>query len=126
MNKNELWYFAHPYTCFPLAGNGRFLAEQANFNLCCIRTAKLIQAGYFVYSPICHTHPIHLAAPEFIISGERDLWMELDRLIIEKTDFKGLILAPGWKASEGCQAECEIFDKEGKPVLYYKDLVKGE
>jgi len=126
MNKNDLFYFAHPYTCYPLNGNGRFPAEQANFNLCCMRTAKLIQAGYFVYSPICHTHPVHLAAPEFIVDGERELWMELDKLIIEKTDFAGLILAPGWWKSVGCGAEYNIFCKKKKPILFYHNIAKDD
>ena len=77
----ELWYFAHPYT----SKDKR--AEEANFNLCCIRSAKLIQKGYFVYSPIAHTHPIHLSWPEFLEKDERELWIGLDMVIIKRTNF---------------------------------------
>jgi len=126
MNKG-LWYFAHPYTCYPLDGNGRFLGEEANFRQCCIRTAKLLQAGCFVFSPIVHCHPIHLALPQFIVGGERKLWIDYDKLIIRKTDFAGLILAPGWRQSEGCREEFKIFRKAGKPIKFYAQVIdEGE
>ena len=114
----ELWYFAHIYT----ATDKR--AELANFNLCCIRTAKLIKKGYFVYSPICHTHPIHMAWPEFLVNDERELWIKLDMLIIQRTDFTGLILAPLWEKSSGCHGERETFIELGKPIKLYEDIMK--
>ena len=114
----ELWYFAHPYT----APDKR--AELANFNLCCIRTAKLMKRGYFVYSPICHTHPVHMAWPEFLVNDERELWIALDMLIIKRTDFTGLILAPLWEQSGGCCGEREQFIKDGKPIKLYEDIMK--
>lgn len=114
----ELWYFAHIYT----ATDKR--AELANFNLCCIRTAKLIKRGYFVYSPICHTHPIHMAWPEFLVNDERELWITLDMIIIKRTNFTGLILAPLWENSSGCRGEREIFISLGKPIKLYEDVMK--
>jgi len=114
----DLYYFAHPYT----SKDKR--AEKANFNLCCIRTAKLIEMGYYVYSPIAHTHPIHRAWPPFIEQDERDLWINLDNLIIHKTDFAGIILAPGWEKSRGCCEEKAMFKLMNKPILLYGDLVQ--
>lgn len=118
MTEEELYYFAHPYT----AKDKR--AEVANFNLCCIRTAKLMKIGYRVYSPICHTHPIHLAWPDFLENDERQLWIDLDNLIIKRTAFAGIILAPRWELSSGCQGERALFVDMGKPILFYKDLIK--
>lgn len=114
----ELWYFAHIYT----ATDKR--AELANFNLCGIRTAKLIKQGYFVYSPICHTHPIHMAWPEFLVNDERELWIALDMIIIQRTNFTGLILAPLWEQSDGCCGERDKFIELGKPIKLYEDIMK--
>lgn len=113
-----IWYFAHPYT----SKDKR--AEMANFQLCCIRTAKLISLGFWVYSPICHTHPIHMAWPEFLTNDERQLWMDLDAIIIKKTEFTGIILAPLWEGSGGCNAEKKIFEKKNKPIFFYDEIIK--
>lgn len=112
-----LYYFAHPYT----ARDKR--AEEANFRLCCIRSAKLITMGYMVYSPICHTHPIHMAWPPFLENDERQLWIGLDNLIMAETKFDGIILAPGWQKSRGCCAEKVAFEQQAKPILFYGDIV---
>lgn len=113
-----LYYFAHPYT----ATDKR--AELANFNLCCIRTAKLMKAGYYVYSPICHTHPIHMAWPEFLVNDERELWIALDMVIIRRANFTGLILAPLWEQSGGCCGERDEFLRQGKEICLYEDIMK--
>ena len=114
----DLWYFAHPYTGVDKR------AEVANFHLCCIRSAKLIEMGYMIYSPIAHTHPIHMAWPRFLNEDERELWIQLDNLVIARTDFKGIILAPLWPSSAGCVGERDLFAAVHKPILEYGDIVK--
>ena len=118
-----LWYFAHPYTCKDENGNYVPEGEDANFNVCNYRSGRLLARGYNIYSPISHTHPIHRASPVFLARHEHELWYELDLDFIAKTDFTGIILAPGWKSSKGCMLEKETFEDQGKPVLYYDDLV---
>ncbi len=120
----DLYYFAHPYTVKDKDGRNVFAAEEANFNLCCVRTAELLKRGYYVYSPIAHSHPIHARDPTFLKNGEYNLWVMLNKLIMDKTEFKGIILAPVWEASSGCRDEKERFEKEGLEVLFYKDIVK--
>ena len=122
MNKG-LWYFAHPYTCKDENGHYVPAGEEANFRICNHRSGRLLARGYNIYSPISHTHPIHRASPVFLARHEHDLWYELDLDFIAKTDFTGIILAPGWKASKGCVLEKETFEDMGKPALYYDDLV---
>ena len=122
MNKG-LWYFAHPYTCKDNDGNYVPEGEDANFRICNYRAGRLLARGYNIYSPISHTHPIHRACPVFLGNHEHDLWYNLDLDVIAKTDFTGIILGPGWKASKGCGVEKETFEDMGKPVLYYDDLV---
>ena len=115
-----LYYFAHPYT-----SNG--LAEEANFRLCAYRSGRLIQAGYNVYSPIAHTHPIHVATPEFLQLPSETMWRmwcRLDNDFIARTTWTGLILAPGWEHSKGCTAERKIFEEQlQKPILLYSEII---
>lgn len=121
---NGIWYFAHPYTCKDKDGNYVPEGEDANFHLCNIRAAKLIEAGYNIYAPISHTHPIHRASPEFLSRHEHEAWYQLDNEFIDKTNWSGIILAPGWNKSSGCRAEKERIEKRGLPAILYIDIIK--
>jgi hypothetical protein len=121
-----LFYMAHPYTAKDADGNYVREAEDANFQLCNYRAGRLMLAGYNVYSPISHTHPIHMATPEFLQRHEHEMWYEVDMNLISKANFDGIILAPGWENSKGCCAEKIVFEHRGLKVLYYKDIIKGD
>lgn len=101
----KLYYFAHPYSGNP----------EENFRLANERTLKLLNAGYNVFSPITHSHPL-----QAIESHDYEFWMQLDEVIIPRCG--GLILAPGWRKSKGCQSERDIFAKRGLPILEYAEL----
>lgn len=120
----DLWYFAHPYTVKDNSGNHILAAEQANFQLCCYRSAELLHRGVMVYSPIAHTHPIHVAWPQFLQNGEWKLWMTLGNLIMDRCEFTGIILAPKWDMSKGCKAERERFDNEKKWIVSYDEALE--
>ena len=119
----KLYYFAHPYTCKDKEGKIIHVGEEANFNLCNIRGGELIEKGYMIYSPISHTHTIHVSNPQFLANNEYELWLKLDNLIIDKTDFDGIILAPEWESSNGCKKEKLIFEGKGLEVLFYEDII---
>lgn len=119
----KLYYFAHPYSCKDKNGNYVIAGEEANFRLCNYRASRLLLAGYNVYSPISHTHSIHLACPEFLTRHEHGMWYQLDMALIEKTDFDGIILAPGWADSTGCCMERNWFVEHGKHVLDYETII---
>ncbi len=78
----DVYYFAHPYTVRDADGNFVPEAEEANFQLCCQRSARLIEAGFNIYAPICHTHPIHRASPSFLAVHEHQRWYELDNALM--------------------------------------------
>lgn len=124
-SKEDLYYFAHPYSVKDVNGKNIHSAEEANFNLCCMRALELLKRGYMIYSPIAHTHPIHIRDSDFLRINEYNLWMELDDLVIEKCKFKGLILAPGWELSLGCKHEYEKFKKKKLEILLYENIVRG-
>ena len=119
-----LWYFAHPYTAKDKDGNYVPSAEEANFHLANMLAAELIKRGYNVYSPISHTHPIHRACPEFLKHHEHELWYRLDNEMIDKTDWVGIIMAPGWEQSKGCLEERFAFQERGKWIRCYGDIIK--
>ena len=118
-----LWYFAHPYTCKDASGNYVPAGEDANFAICNIRAGELMKRGYNIYSPISHTHPIHKATPDFLQKHEHDTWYILDNQFIDKTDFEGIILAPGWENSAGCRAELELFRAKKKCAVHYDHII---
>lgn len=118
------FYFASPYTVKDQHGNFVPEGEEANFNLCNYRSGRLLLAGYNIYSPISHTHPIHRATPEFLQRHEHTMWYELDLDFIEKTNFDGIILAPNWEESAGCRLEKNWFEQHGKIVLFYANIIE--
>jgi hypothetical protein len=119
--KEGLWYFAHPYTFRGPDGRYSLPAEEANFRICCLRAARLIEAGWVIYAPICHTHPIHLAYPPFVGEEVHEMWYEQDNALIERANFTGIILAVGWSDSRGCREEKALFEQRGGQILYLLD-----
>ena len=119
-----VWYFAHPYTV--KGADGRYIpeGEDAQFRICCFRAAELMMRGFNIYAPICHTHPIHRACPEFLQRHEHKMWYRLDTAFIGTGCFRGIILAPGWEDSTGCVQEKKDFDEAGKRVLFYEDIMQ--
>lgn len=128
MESKGFYYFAHKYTCRDTTRPEeiKFVpeGEQANFELCNQRAARLIEAGYNIYSPISHTHPIHRASPAFLARHEHEAWYKLDMELIAKTAFDGIILAPGWEDSKGCKMERDWFVKKGLKILTYEEALK--
>ncbi len=120
-----LYYFAHPYTSKDPEGNIDPEGEKNNFELSIKRSAELIKRGVMVCCPIIHTHPIHVNDSEFMENKEYELWMKLDRMFFDKTDFKGIILAPGWEKSSGCNKEKQWFEEKGLEVLHYEDIINN-
>lgn len=113
-----IWYFAHPYTVRTPDGRYSLAGEEANFRLCCYRAAKLILAGWNIYAPICHTHPIHMAHPDLVGKEVHDLWYCLDNALIDHANFTGIILAPLWEDSAGCCGEMERFNDLERQIRY--------
>ena len=112
--KDGIFYFAHPYSCYHDDGRYNPAGEEANFRLCCIRTAKLIERGYLIYSPIAHTHPIHISYPPFVGNNIHKMWYEFDNKFIEQLPFKGIILRRTGKSPKvaGLNGSCLSTCKE--------------
>jgi len=118
-----LYYFAHPYTCRDSDGNYVHAGEEANFRLCCVRSGELLRRGFNIYSPVIHSHPIHIATPEFLKNHEHEMWYELDNEFIARTCWNGIIMAPEWEKSTGCTHEKKMFEDMGLQVFYYQNMI---
>jgi len=117
--RGGVWYFAHPYTVRDEDGKRDYRGQEANFNMCVVRSAQLMIRGYNLYSPIAHSHPIQMACPDL----QDDIWYRLDNEFIDVTDWEGIILAPGYEKSEGCVQERKRIAKRGLEVKYYDKIM---
>jgi len=124
--KPGFYYLCHPYSAKTEKD------KATNFELCCIRTGKLLLKGYNIFSPIVHSHTIETACPEIQKWPEKNkwqFWMDIDIAILEQVGFTGAILAPGWGKSKGCKKEYEWFlshrKVDGTPydILKYYDIM---
>lgn len=115
MNKGELIYLACPYTHKdPKVMEERFRAVSK-------LAAAFMSEGFYIFSPISHTHPI---AIEGDLPRGWEYWEGYDRTIIKACKGLWVFKLPGWKQSTGVQAEIKIAEELGIPVEYieYEDL----
>jgi Domain of unknown function (DUF1937) len=102
------WYLASPYSKYP---GGIEIA----FMDICLLAGTLIHEGLFVYSPICHTHPIalHAALDPFA----HELWLPPDKQMAAGA--RGMIIAgfKGWRESFGISEEIKWFRAANKLIV---------
>jgi nucleoside 2-deoxyribosyltransferase len=90
--------------------------ERVRFDLANIAAMTLINAGYIVFSPISHSHPVSSTQP-----AERNsyvLWLGQDVHFMEWADKCVVLTLPGWLDSHGVKWEIEWFTKNQKPIDY--------
>lgn len=79
-------------------------------------TARLIEEGIRVYSPIAHTHTV--AVHGGLNPFDHSLWIPFEEAMMAAADVACVAMLPTWKASFGVQHEIQHFTAAGKPVLY--------
>ena len=89
--------------------------RQDRFNAVCLKAAELMLKGYFVFSPIAHTHPIALASD---LPKGFDYWQEYNEKMIGLCDKVFVYRLDGWEESEGIAGEIEYAKELGKEVRY--------
>lgn len=102
-----LGYLASPYAKYPLG------AEQAFIDVCAI-AGHLIQSGMAIYSPIAHCHSIAVHTGMKLHNYE--LWIPLDKIMLDRCDVLIIAQMPSWEISEGIRIEIEHFIEADKPI----------
>jgi hypothetical protein len=109
MNKGELIYLACPY----MHKDPSVVLERVKT---VNRTAgKLIVDGFYIYSPISHSHPI---AQEVDLPGDWQFWQGFDKVMLNACKGLYVLKIPGWEQSIGVQAEIKIAKELGLEVEY--------
>ena len=104
------WYLASPYTRYT---DGVEAAAQ----LAAGNAAILLEAGVPVFSPIAHTHPIHLTG--LLTRNDHDFWIKVvDGPMIRAAAGLIFLEADGWQNSKGMHEELVEFTKAGKPIVF--------
>jgi hypothetical protein len=81
----------------------------------CRVTATLLRAGWIVFSPIVHCHPL----VEYGLPTRWEFWQRLDHEHLRNCDEVLVPLLDGWQESMGVQAEIRIAEELGMPVRYF-------
>jgi len=105
----DLTYLASPYSHPDSA------IREGRFRRVCEYAAKLMARGWFVFSPIAHTHPMAVYGelpPGF------DFWEAYDVAMIARCQELHVLTLDGWKESRGVTREIEIAETAGIPVTY--------
>ena len=86
------------------------------FSLATLEAAKLMQAGYIVFSPVTHSYWI---AKTGLVDGlDHDFWVRQDLVFMKVCDELHILMAEGWESSRGVQREIEQAYFEGIPIIY--------
>ncbi len=101
-------YLASPYS------HSDPSVREERFKAVCKAAAILMQRGYLILAPICHSHPIakHGLPTDWIF------WEKYDRAILRRCEEMWVLMLPGWESSRGVQAEIKIAKELGMPVEF--------
>ena len=102
-------YLASPYTGSPHEMNERF-------EYVTLIAAQLFNAGFLIYSPITHGHPMTGLVPELGSVDRYAQWMEHGLCLLKKCTALYILDTPGWNKSKGVQEECECAFENNIPV----------
>lgn len=113
-----LVYLASPYSCNT--------AEERHYRFMkvCEEAAKLMKAGYQVFCPIAHSHPIEIHGMTEMEG--HDFWLKQDFAILQHCKKMFVYMLPGWTLSKGVAAEVNYASHHNIPIEYleFKDNCK--
>lgn len=81
-----------------------------------IAAMTLVEAGFAVFSPISHSHPIASTRPS--TKDDHKMWLEQDDEFMSWADALVILTLPGYEESEGVKYEKEWFALQGLPITY--------
>lgn len=81
----------------------------------CFKASQLVKAGYYVYSPIVHWHPV---AKLHELPRDWDFWRKIDSVSISLMDEVRILKLQGWETSIGLGNEIILAQKLKKPYSF--------
>lgn len=111
-------YLASPYSHPDPA------VRQRRFEDAVAATTAILRAGRLCFSPIAHSHPLHLAG----LGGGWETWRRFDEWFIERCSFLWVLQLDGWRESVGVRAEIDLAAALGKPMRGFtlQQILDGE
>lgn len=101
-------YLASPYSHPDPA------VRQRRFEAACEYTARLMNAGLLVFSPVVHSHPL----VAYGLPTDWEYWRRLDVAHLDRCERMMVLKLDGWRESVGVEAEIAVAVDRGIPVEY--------
>lgn len=77
-------------------------------------SARLLQAGVLIYSPIVAMHPMALYGN--LDPYDLEFWLAIDQAMMSRCDTLIVAHLQSWGQSEGIKREIEFFEQANKPI----------
>jgi hypothetical protein len=88
--------------------------REERYQKVCEVTAILIRAGFPVFSPITHSHPL----VAYGLPTDWRFWSRLDEIYLKRCTMLLVLTFEGWDESEGVKAEIEMAKQLGIPLCH--------
>lgn len=105
-------YLAAPYSH---PDNATVLARAKLINR---YAARFMLAGKIIFSPISHSHAIHVDGG---LAGSWEFWERQDKAILKHCSEMIVLKLPGWDVSVGVTSEIKYATELGIPIRYIED-----
>jgi hypothetical protein len=91
-------YLASPYS------HPDRVVRKWRYRMACHGTARLLEAGHLVYSPIVHSHPL----TAYGLPANWEYWRAMDEAMLRRCDALVVLKLPDWEQSQGVAAEIAL------------------
>lgn len=117
LTEAPLTYLAVAYTYKHRDKRISEMVQQFRYEAATKATGWLInKRGWNVFSPITHSHPLHVLCPD--VRGDWDFWKAIDTQYLQISQRIVVLTLPGWQKSIGVTAEIEIANRFGLELCF--------
>ena len=114
----KLTYLAVPYT------HPSKLVRRVRFEEVNKLAAKLINQGYYVFSPITQGHAMAMQNPE--LRTDWEFWKDFNDYMLFQCGTMIVFTLPGWRESKGLNHEIGFARQQHIPAFYTKEFFENE